>query len=74
MPSLASAWLEFRKIRLYPRVVPPNTEMLLAKKGGETDEHCKVSYFSGLNRCGAWSIGLLSATTTTTTTTTTANG
>jgi hypothetical protein len=73
MPSLASALLEFRKIQLYPRVVPPNTEMLLAKKGGETDEHCKVSYLSGLNRCGAWSIGLLSATTTTTTTTT-ANG
>ena len=73
MPSPASAGLEFRKIQLYPRVVPPNTEMLLAKKGGETDEHCKVSYFSGLNRCGAWSIGLLWSGAATTTTTT-ANG
>ena len=71
MPSLASAWLEFRKIQLYPRVVPPNTDRLLAKKGGETDEHCKVSYFSGLNRCDAWSFWLLSTGAAAATTTTT---
>jgi hypothetical protein len=39
---------------LCPGCVRPNTEVLLAKKGGETDEHCKIFYFSGFGRCGDW--------------------
>jgi hypothetical protein len=45
---------EFLKIHLYPRWVQPNTDVLQAKKGGETDEHCKIFYFSGFGRCVAW--------------------
>jgi hypothetical protein len=45
---------EFLRIHLYPRWVQPNTDVLLAKKGGETDEHCKIFYFSGFGRCVAW--------------------
>jgi len=74
MASPASTRLEFRKIHLYPRVVPPNTEVLLAKKGGETDEHCKVSYLSGLNRRDAWSFWLLSSGAAAATTTAAAHG
>jgi hypothetical protein len=43
----------FIKIHLYPRLDQPNTGLLLAKKGGETDEHCEIFHFSGFGRCGA---------------------
>jgi len=43
----------FLKIHLCPRCVQPNTDVLLAKKGGETDEHCEIFRFSGFGRCGA---------------------
>jgi hypothetical protein len=45
---------EFLKIHLCRGCVQPNTEVLLAKKGGETDEHCKIFYISGFGRCGDW--------------------
>ena len=30
------------------------TGVLLAKKGGETNEHCEISHFGGSGHCGAW--------------------
>jgi hypothetical protein len=49
---------EFVKIHLCPGLVQPNTVVLLAKKGGDYDGHCKVFYFSGFGRCGAWRFSL----------------
>jgi hypothetical protein len=45
---------EFVKIHLCLPLVQPNTGVLLAKKGGETDEHGEISHISGFGRCGAW--------------------
>jgi hypothetical protein len=56
--DLNSGSNEFLKIHLCPGLVQPNTVVLLAKKGGDYDGHCKVFYFSGFGRCGAWRFSL----------------